>query len=326
MSSGFAGVLFSRLDAIHQQGPAPAPSGTGTGGDNMMGLGYGGGSRARQVAPASALTVYSMGTLLGGNRSESPGQTGFSYDGTSGTVGLEYSVDRKLIMGLAGNYTATGADLNGGATTDVEALQAAAYLSYATRHWFADAVAAVGHHELDLARPGVTDTISGSTDATTIALAARTAYLFDLGILRAGPIAGLTYIHSRVGSYTEKGDPALTVSVSAQTLDTLTGSVGIRFLAPFMSGGNIVAPFLNVTLEHQFGDNTQTVAASLTQAPLVPILAPIPNFDTRTYGKVDGGVTFGLGPNVSATVNAASTFARDEGNDYRISAGFNYRF
>jgi uncharacterized protein YhjY with autotransporter beta-barrel domain len=58
----------------------------------------------------------------------------------------------------------------------------------------------------------------------------------------------------------------------------------------------------------------------------VPVLAPIPNFDTRTYGKVDGGITFGLGPNVSATVNAASTFARDEGNDYRISAGFNYRF
>jgi hypothetical protein len=33
-----------------------------------------------------------------------------------------------------------------------------------------------------------------------------------------------------------------------------------------------------------------------------------------------------MGPQISATISASSTFARDEGNDYRVSAGFNYRF
>jgi hypothetical protein len=42
---------------------------------------------------------------------------------------------------------------------------------------------------------------------------------------------------------------------------------------------------LNVTVEHQFGDNTRT---ALTQAPLLLILSPVPNFDMRTYGKVEG--------------------------------------
>ena len=126
--------------------------------------------------------------------------------------------------------------------------------------------------------------------------------------------------------YTEKGDPLLTFNVSAQTLDTLTGNVGVQFRTQFLAGGNLVSPFLNVSLEHQFGDDTRTATTNLTQAPLLPILSPVPSFDTRTYGRIEGGVTFQMGPNVSSTINAASTFARDEGNDYRISAGLNYKF
>jgi uncharacterized protein YhjY with autotransporter beta-barrel domain len=132
-------------------------------------------------------------------------------------------------------------------------------------------------------------------------------------------------MHSKVDGYTEKGDPLLTYSVAAQTLETFTGSFGVQLRAPFLVGPSPVSTFLNVTLEHEFGDATRTMTASLTQAPLVPILSPVPNFETRTYGKVEGGLAFELGPTLSATVNAASTFARED-NDHRISVGLNYRF
>lgn len=42
--------------------------------------------------------------------------------------------------------------------------------------------------------------------------------------------------------------------------------------------------------------------------------------------QVRGGVTFENTPNISATLNAASTFARDDRNDYRMSAGRSYKF
>ena len=181
--------------------------------------------------------------------------------------GLRYSANRNLIIGVAGNYTAANADLNGGASIDVDTLQVAAYISYVRpgncsprRLW------PTGIDDLDLARPGVLDPVRSSTDANSFAAAARGAYLFDFGSLRASPIAGLTYMHSRVDGYTEKGDELLTFNVSAQTIDLLVGNMGVQFRTQFLAGGNLVSPFVNITLEHQFGDNTHMMTANLTQA------------------------------------------------------------
>ena len=328
-TAGFMGAITSRLDSVRgEMGAAGAvTTSAGLAPDGLMGLGAGARTRTPPPTPASPLTIYAMGTFLGGSRADTPSLFGLDYDASSGTVGIEYSVNRNLILGLAGNYTATNADVTGGATVDVSAIQGAAYLSYATRQWFLDLLVGYGSHDIDLARPGLPDPLRGSTSANAFALAARTGYLFDFGGLRAGPIAGLSYVHSRVDGYTEKGDPSLALTVSALTLDSFAGSVGIRFLAPFRAGGNIVVPYLNITLEHQFGDLDSALAANLASAPaLPPILSSFTAFDARNFGKVEGGITLELGPELSASISGATTFAREESHDFRVSAGLNYRF
>ncbi len=316
VTNSFTGTVLGRLDSMREHNSVSDLRASA----GLKDLGYGPGPQA-----PSRLTVYAMGTIAGASRSDSPDLRGFDYDSGSGTSGIEYRLSPGLIAGLAGNYTNTNADLNRGASIDVDALQAAAYISYSSKRWFADALVGYGHHDLKMARAGVIDIIRGDTDANAFTAVARGGYLFDFGALRAGPIAGLTYTHARIDGYAETGDPLLTFSVDAQTLETLTGSFGVQFRAPFLVGRSPVSTFLNITLEQEFGDATRTMTASLTQAPLVPILSPVANFETRTYGKVEGGFTFEIGPSLSATINAASTFARDE-NDHRISAGLSYRF
>jgi outer membrane lipase/esterase len=279
------------------------------------------------AGPTGPFTAYVMGTFLGGSSADAPNLAGFSYGATSGVAGLEYSASRNLILGLAAGYTATNADLNTGATLDAGAIQVAAYLSFATKQVFLDALAAYGSVDLDLARPGLaSDLVRGSTGASVYALAVRGGYLFDLGRLRAGPIAGLSYTHARIGGYTETGDAQLTMQVGAQTIDSLTGSAGLRFLAPFQAGGSLFVPYLNVTLEHQLGGGTQALAAGFTQAPGSPVTLSFPAFDARDYGKVEGGLTIELAPETSVNLSGASTFGRDDARDFRIGAGLNYRF
>jgi len=327
-TGGFAQSLLTRLAGTHEA-RAVADLGPAAAADAPMGLGATDRARAPQAGSAGRFTSFAMGTFLGGNRSESADAVGYDYDATSGTAGIEYSISRNLIMGVALNYTNLSADLRTGANVDLDAIQGSAYLSYATRQMFADALVAYGSHDINLNRPGAVDflPIHSSTDASALALAARAGYLFDLGSLRAGPVAGLTYIHSRVGGYTETGDDLATFQVSSQTLDSVTGNMGLRFLAPFKtSGGSLVVPHLDILLEHQFGDHTQTLTTTLVQAPLLPIPTTLPAFNDRTYGRIEGGVTFQLGADLSASVNAGTTFARDDGQDYRVSAGLNYRF
>ena len=321
-TSGFTSSLLDRLSGVRQLTSVSGIT-VSTDADGPMGLGYRDKSRTQ---PAGRYTAFAMGTFLGGNRGETFDLAGYEYDATAGTAGIEYSVSRNLIIGVAGNYTTAHADLTSGANINLDAVQAAAYLSYATKQVFADVLVGIGSHDIGLVRPGVIDAVRGETDAFTFALAARGGYLFEFGKLRAGPIAGLTYIHARVDGYTEKGDPLLTFDVSSQTLDTLTGNVGLRFLAPFRAGGGVVIPYLNILLEHQFGDDMRTLTASLTQAPLLPILSPVATFDARTYGRVEGGITFQLGPDLSATVSGASTFTRDDAYDFRVSTGLNFKF
>jgi outer membrane autotransporter protein len=327
-TGGFAQSLLTRLAGTHEA-RAVADLGPAAAADAPMGLGASDKARAPQGGSSGRFTSFAMGTFLGGNRSESADAPGYDYDATSGTAGIEYSISRNLIMGVALNYTNLSADLRTGANVDLDAIQGSAYLSYATRQMFADALVAYGSHDINLNRPGAVDflPIHSSTDASALALAARAGYLFDLGSLRAGPVAGLTYIHSRVGGYTETGDDLATFQVSSQTLDSVTGNMGLRFLAPFKtSGGSLVVPHLDILLEHQFGDHTQTLTTTLVQAPLLPIPTTLPAFNDRTYGRIEGGVTLQLTPDLSASVNAGTTFARDDGQDYRVSAGLNYRF
>ncbi len=325
-TGGLASAIMGRLDASRGYGAGMASYGASP--EGRWGLGAA--DKSRPAPPPGSigpLTVYGGGTYLAGSSADTAGTPGFSYGGGSALLGLEYSANRNLILGVAGSFTAMDADIDNGGTVGAEVIHGAAYLSYATRAWFVDALAAYGALELDLTRPGADSALlRGSTSGDAVAAAARGGYLFDLGKVRAGPIAGLTYVRARIDGYTETGGSGA-LAVGEQTVESLTGSAGVRVLAPFQAGSTLFVPYLNVTLEHHFGDSTGQLTAGLSGGPPgAPLSVSFPVFDTRDYGKVEGGVTIELAPEASVSLSGASTFAREDGHDYRVSAGLNYRF
>ena len=86
------------------------------------------------------------------------------------------------------------------------------------------------------------------------------------------------------------------------------------------------SPFVNVTAEQDFIGSSRTVTTTQVLAPLLPVLTPVSGND-GAYGKVAAGVAASLGgSNLSASVNAAATFARDGGDDVVVSAGVKASF
>ena len=170
-----------------------------------------------------------------------------------------------------------------------------------------DALVGHGRDEYALDRQGVIDVVRGATAADVFTAAAQAAYLVDLGTIRAGPIAGLDYTHAFIHAYTESGDSLLTMMVSQQNVDDLIGDVGFELRSPFVWGGDVYSPFVNVIAAEDLLRAVRNVTTTQVTTPLLPVLTPVPN-DNRLYGQVAASVAASLGGNVSATLNAATTF------------------
>lgn len=313
LASGFAGSVLDRLDADRTF----APFGMGSA------MAYAGPTKAPgPVAADHPWSIYSNVDYGGGSRGAQFLASGYDYTAVGGTVGIEYRHDLNWRFGGVFSYANPDVNLSvQNAHNHIDAFQFAGYGSYTEPHWFADGLIAYGRQAFSLDRQGVTDTITASTHADTFTAAARGGYLFDVGPLRAGPIGGLVYTHAAIQGYTEAGDILLTMAVDRQSLDNLTGDAGVQLRYPFVVGKALYNPFVNVTAEHDFLGSGRIVTTTLVTAPLLPVLTPVPDTGGQTYGKVAAGISAAVTGNLSATVTAATTFARDGGNDFAISTG-----
>jgi outer membrane autotransporter protein len=328
----FSNSLLDRLDAMRWGTPTVMAA-------------YSADLPGRQIAPApvpalvgSPFSVFAYGTYATGDQRAGVGQDRSDYDLAAATVGLEYRFSPFFVVGGAFNYVSGHSDLRGraGGDVDVESYQGAVFASFTTPNVFVDGAVTFGWNDYDLSRPGIFDNLTASTDGNTVTAAVRAGYLFDLGStqlgplsfsnIKLGPIAGLTYSYQEIGSYTERGDPLLTIGVRSQELDGLTGNIGAQLRYTYALGNLPVSSFLNVTAEHDFDDGVRTIQTFQTYAPALVIRTRAGRGGDETYGRIGGGVSVNFTPAVSAQLTTSSTFARRGSEEYAISGGLTVKF
>lgn len=311
-AQNFSNSMFSRLDAYRANDPrvTGTPSQAYASMDRPAMSTKAPPTRLASELPFSVYLAAAYGSGSRGDRFSADGNgLGFDYTLAGGTFGIDYKVDPNIRVGGALNYTNPVANLNGGGGhLNVDSYQIGGFASFTYPHLLTDVVATYGRHSYRIDRPGVVDTIRGSTTGDTFTAGLKSAYLFDVGTLRVGPLAGLVYDYTNVNPYTETGDPILTQAVSRQTLQGLTGSAGVQFRMPFMVATRAVNSFLNVTAEHDFLGGARTLLSAETVALALPIYTVVPGNPDRTYGKAVGGLSTALTGNVSAMLTAAGTF------------------
>jgi uncharacterized protein YhjY with autotransporter beta-barrel domain/phospholipase/lecithinase/hemolysin len=319
LATNFAGSAFARLDADRSFEEF------GMGSSTVMS--YAAPTKdLGPAAPENRWSVYGDVDTAGGSFDRQFLAPAYDYDAIGGTLGVEYRVDPKLRLGGVFGYSASNVSFDVDNAHDrIISYQLAGYGSFTDAHWFADALVAYGLDDFALDRAGVIDTIHGATSADAFTVAGQAGYLVDIGPIRAGPIAGLDYTHAVIHAYTETGDSLLTMMVGQQAVDALTGDAGLQLRFPFVWRDNLYSPFVNVTAEQDFLGSGRMVTTTQVTTPLLPVLTPVPS-DNRVYGKVAAGVAASLGGNVSATLTAATTFARQGGADFTVSCGIKAAF
>ena len=244
------------------------------------------------------------------------------------TIGAGYQAAKNLLVGGAFNFYNASTDLAGLSRThlDSNSLQGGVFASLSYPNFFFDGAATYGFNKIGTRRPGVIDTITGSVDGNTFTFAGRTGYLFDVGTMKAGPIAEFAYSNVRLGNYSERGDDLLTLGVDGQNFDGLTGGIGAQIRANIPFARASFNPFINLTAQHDFLGGVRTITSFSTDAPVLLINTAGGRTASDLYGKVSGGFDANLGNGFKGLLTASSTFGRNGGDSYSLNGGLQYQF
>jgi uncharacterized protein YhjY with autotransporter beta-barrel domain len=237
----------------------------------------------------------------------------FRAERWSGTGGVEYDGGSWLVGAAATLSRGDSQFLSGSGSIDSEMLQIGGYASWSSGGAFVEAYGGIGKGDLGIRRDAVIDEIQGETDADTIVAGGQIGYLFDLGQVRIGPVAGISYAKAEIDGFTETGDPVLTLNVQDQDIDRLVGSLGVELNADLDIGGSRVAPFLSATVEKELNDDPRTIRYASTAAPEI-VNQWVVTGDDETYGRVSLGANLQITNGLSVQVAGSTTIGQDNGD------------
>lgn len=237
----------------------------------------------------------------------------FRAERWSATGGIEYDGGSWLVGAAASLSNGDTRFLSGSGSLSSDMVQVGAYASWSGGGAFVEAYGGIGQGDLGIRRDAVIDEITGETDADTIVAGAQIGYLFNLGQVRVGPVAGISYAKAEIDGFTETGDPVLTLAVQDQDLDQLVGSLGVELNADLDIGGSRVAPFLSATVEKELDDDPRTIRYAGTAAPEIVNQWVVAGND-ETYGRVSLGANLQITNGISLQVAGSTTIGQDNGD------------
>ena len=237
----------------------------------------------------------------------------FRAERWSATGGVEYDGGSWLIGAAASLSNGDTQFLSQTGSVDSDMVQIGAYASWSSGGAFVEAYGGIGQGNLGIRRDAVIDEIVGETDADTIVAGGQVGYLFDLGQVRVGPVAGISYARAQIDGFTETGDAVLTLNVSDQDLDQLVGSLGVELNGDFDISGSRVAPFLSATVEKELDDDPRTIRYAATAAPEIVNQWVLAGND-ETYGRLSLGANLQITNAVTIQVAGSTTIGQDNGD------------
>lgn len=216
------------------------------------------------------LGLFAYGTGLLGYQDTSSDREGYRFDGGGLTVGLDYRLNDRLVVGLAGSYSLIRTKYQGGAdTSDGQTWSVGPYGMFTDGPFYLEGVASYSWTAYDNSRTVTLPTWSAvsnsNPDGQQYSLYGGGGYDFAVAPgTTLGPTASLQYTHADIDGYTETGSNPFNLTVASQSLTSLQGSLGARLRGSFDGDWGRALPELRVSWSHEFDNNPTTVTSQLS--------------------------------------------------------------
>ena len=173
--------------------------------------------------------------VLGGGAVRGANAEGAGYRSTHfGAVGGVYSYFTDTLMGgIAASWVRSeisGAGDSSGSTAQMDSYQLIFYGTYRQGQAFLDGQLGVGYNRLDQSRALPALGLTASADYDGHQYLARGEFGWDqpVGKITVTPLAGLRWVQSVSGAYTESGAGSANLSVDSHTTNSVTQDLGVK--------------------------------------------------------------------------------------------------
>lgn len=252
---------------------------------------------------------------------------GAELDNTGVYGGIEYAAGENLKLGAAVSYTGPKSDFGGDeGGSEADALQGGAYAAFGAAGFEIEAHGSYGKLDGGSSRAGVIDRIEADMDGDLITAGAEASYLFDLGGLRVGPVVAADYARADMDAYVERGDAALTLTVTGRKVETLIGEAGLELRGELEAGGLAIRPYAQAVAARDFEDGGGRIFYRQTATPTIVNAIDLDERDDSLFGRVEAGATFALGEAFALHVDGQGTIDRPGGDDVSARAALSFRF
>ncbi|MBB6249812.1 autotransporter domain-containing protein [Nitrospirillum iridis] len=302
---GITGSVRARLNGIRSGTPV-----AGVGG----GMGTG-----TETGRDGRVGIFLYGNYGTGDRDAITGQMGYSYNSYTGAAGIDYKVSDTVTTGLALGYGDNRLNFqNGFGKDELHAYNLMAYATAQMGAFYADGMLSYGYDEFTQMRrqtgfapqPWGNAAPSGNTYGASLS----GGYTVNLGGLSFGPTAGFRYARASIHGYTEKDAGALALTVPDFDAESLRGQVGAQAAVPFVVGDVVVAPQVQVGLQHEFLNSGRVFQATLAGGQVAETNA---GAGKRTAFVGGGGLAI-QGNTVSFAVSYQGTFDNGDRTDHAV--------
>ncbi|MCU7929028.1 MAG: autotransporter domain-containing protein [Candidatus Thiodiazotropha sp. (ex Dulcina madagascariensis)] len=298
----------------------------GTLADAVINEPRGGGASADGTA---RFGVFVNGRINFGDKDATANESGFDFDTRGITVGADYRLNDRLILGGALGFASTDSDFdNSGGELDNGARSVSFYGNFnPSERTYIDWIATAGRHDFETVRNQLTlsTRTEGDTDGDEIALSLSGGANFSRGSLLLNAYGRLEYIEVDIDGYQETGGGGLALQYEDQTVESLTTALGARLSNAYSMSWGVLTPSVYLEWEHEFEDDERLITAAFAEDPTssFSVVTDSADEDYLNYGF---GLAATLPRGKSFFINYESVTGQDGIDNTTIDLGLRIEF
>ena len=274
---------------------------------------------------------FISGKIGGGTQDETVYETGFGFDSYALTVGSDYRLEHKGLMGWALGYGQTTMEIDhkkGG--MDVGNYNGTFYGSYyPSDNSYVDVIGVITLSNYEMQRRvvfGTTDvTAKGDTDSTGYAISVGGGYDFARKGFTSTLNARLDYLRTIIDGYQETNAGSYNIAINKQQVSQLVSTLGAQLRYAFSYSWGVLVPHFNVSWLHQFQGDANKVKGSFLVDPNSQFSFET-NSPSANYYVLALGTSATFADGVSSYIQYETTVAQDNLTVWNVAAGLRFEW